>query len=79
MCVCVCVCVYVHVYECEAYLVVLSLVSVQKPDYEYSEMVLYEAKLWMEYERPDDALHHISEFREHICDELAVKELLGKH
>ena len=51
----------------------------EKPDYEYSEMVLYEAKLWMEYERPDDALHHISEFREHICDELAVKELLGKH
>ena len=27
-CVCVRVCVYVHVYECEAYLVVLSLVSV---------------------------------------------------
>ena len=41
-------------------------------------MVLYEAQLLMEWDKPDDALHHLSEFREHICDDLAVKELLGK-
>lgn len=41
-------------------------------------MVLYEAQLLMEWDKPDDALHHLSEFRENICDDLAVKELLGK-
>lgn len=50
----------------------------QNPDYEYSEMVLYEAQLLSEADKPDDALRHISEFRDQICDDRAVKEMLGE-
>ena len=50
----------------------------QSPDYEYSEMVLYEAQLLIEADKSDDALQHISEFSDNICDDLAVKEMLGQ-
>jgi len=45
-----------------------------KPDYEFSEMILYEVQLMMEAGRGEDALKHISQFEPHICDFLTIWE-----
>jgi len=48
-----------------------------KPDYEFSEMILYEVQLMMEAGRGEDALKHISQFEPHICDFLTIWETKG--
>ena len=48
-----------------------------KPDYEFSEMILYEVQLMMEAGKGEDALKHISQFEPHICDFLTIWETKG--
>jgi hypothetical protein len=46
-------------------------------DYEYSEMIMYEAQMLWESGKVDDCLRHVTEFQDTTGDELAVKEMLG--
>jgi peptide alpha-N-acetyltransferase len=48
-----------------------------KVDYEYSEMIMYEAQMLWESGKVDDCLRHVTEFQDTTGDELAVKEMLG--
>ena len=50
----------------------------QKPDYEFSEMVLYEAQLLLEAGRAADSLKHLQNFEQHICDPLNHWETKGR-
>ena len=40
-------------------------------------MILYEVQLYKEAGKVEDSMRHISEFKEHICDDLAMTEYLG--
>ena len=55
-----------------------SIYHCQKPDYEFSEMVLYEAQLLLEAGRAADSLKHLQNFEQHICDPLNHWETKGK-
>ncbi|XP_064405279.1 N-alpha-acetyltransferase 15, NatA auxiliary subunit-like [Halichondria panicea] len=44
------------------------------PDYEYSEMILYEVQLMLEAGLKDEALKHMKTFESNICDPLSVME-----
>ena len=48
-----------------------------KPDYEFSELILYEVQLMLESGRKEEALKHICQFESHICDTRSVYETKG--
>lgn len=48
-----------------------------QPDYEFSEMVLYEVQLLMEGGMIGKAISHLEEFKEHISDDLTFTETMG--
>ena len=53
--------------------------SVQgNPDYEFSEMVLYEVMLMLEGGMKNRALVHIKNFESKICDVLFIMETKGE-
>lgn len=47
------------------------------PDYEFSEMILYEVQLYRESGRSRDALTHLEEHKKIISDDLAFFETKG--
>lgn len=47
------------------------------PDYEFSEMVLYEVQLLQESGRGQDALKHLEDYKKFISDQLAYSEMRG--
>ena len=56
----------------------LSLVSQKLPDYEFSEMILYEVQLLLESGAYKDALKFLEDFRHYVSDMLAYAEIKGK-
>ena len=56
---------------------VLLLPQAKPPDYEYSEMVLYEVQLLQEAGMKGEALKHIKSFESNISDPLSVMETRG--
>lgn len=49
----------------------------EKPDYEYSEMIMYEAQLLKESGQLKEVLKFLDDHESHICDILAMQELKG--
>ena len=50
----------------------------EKPDYEYSEMIMYEAQLLKESGQLKEVLKFLDDHDSHICDILAMQELKGE-
>ena len=68
-----------HVTACNDFTLypVLLLPQAKPPDYEYSEMVLYEVQLFLEAGMKGEALKHIKTFESNIGDPLSVMETRG--
>ena len=47
------------------------------PDYEFSEMILYEVQLLMESGKSSEALKHLEDYKPYISDRLAYYETKG--
>ena len=62
--VCVCVCVS-------------GQTSLDKVDYEYSELLLYQNQVLREACLYKEALEHLNSYEKQICDKMAVEEIRG--
>lgn len=51
--------------------------SLDKVDYEYSELLLYQNQVLREANLHKEALEHLSNYEKQICDKLAVEETRG--
>lgn len=58
--------------------VVLLQTSLDKVDYEYSELLLYQNQVLREANLHKEALEHLSNYEKQICDKLAVEETRGR-
>lgn len=58
--------------------VVLPQTSLDKVDYEYSELLLYQNQVLREANLHKEALEHLSNYEKQICDKLAVEETRGR-
>lgn len=56
---------------------VLLQTSLDKVDYEYSELLLYQNQVLREANLHKEALEHLSNYEKQICDKLAVEETRG--
>lgn len=56
---------------------VLPQTSLDKVDYEYSELLLYQNQVLREANLHKEALEHLSNYEKQICDKLAVEETRG--
>ncbi|TNM86258.1 hypothetical protein fugu_008529 [Takifugu bimaculatus] len=52
--------------------------SLDKVDYEYSELLLYQNQVLREANLHKEALEHLSNYEKQICDKLAVEETRGE-
>ena len=59
------------------FLYLTSLVPQKLPDYEFSEMILYEVQLLLESGAYKDALKFLEDFRHYVSDMLAYAEIKG--
>lgn len=57
--------------------VVLLQTSLDKVDYEYSELLLYQNQVLREANLHKEALEHLCNYEKQICDKLAVEETRG--
>ena len=80
---CTCTCIVLYMYICVLVatppsvcdvIVVCPSASQVKPDYEFSEMVLYEVQLMQEAGLVHDSLKHIRSFEADISDRLMLLE-----
>lgn len=53
--------------------------SLDKVDYEYSELLLYQNQILREAGLYKEALDHLNNYERQMCDKLAVEETRGEH